>query len=145
MRQSKFSDATHYFSTVTTISTAFLSEMNKSLCTVLVKICSSISDPLLLSPLLKCTITSLCSHPLFGVQKHSASVNECQWVQFFSAQRNLLTHFFSIHTSMSDTTLSDCLSAAICCMATTCNVIVVGRFILYCRTTTIHLQCCGPS
>ena len=26
---------------------------------------------------------SLCSHPLFHLQKHSASVNECQWLPFF--------------------------------------------------------------
>jgi len=28
-------------------------------------------------------ITSLCSHLLFGLQKRSARVNECQWVPFF--------------------------------------------------------------
>jgi len=27
--------------------------------------------------------TSLCSHPLFGLHKHSTGINECQWVQFF--------------------------------------------------------------
>ena len=26
---------------------------------------------------------SLCSHPLFGLYKRSASINECQWVPFF--------------------------------------------------------------
>ena len=29
-------------------------------------------------------INSLCSHPLFGLHKCSASINECQWVLFFS-------------------------------------------------------------
>jgi len=37
---------------------------------------------MLLSSLLKCT-TSLCSHPLFGLYKHSASTNERQWVLRF--------------------------------------------------------------
>ena len=27
--------------------------------------------------------TSLCSHPLVGLHKHSASIDECQWVSFF--------------------------------------------------------------
>ena len=27
--------------------------------------------------------TSLCSHPLLGLHKRSATVNECQWVPFF--------------------------------------------------------------
>ena len=34
-----------------------------------------------LPPLLK--NTSLCSHLLFGVHKHSASSDECQWMPFF--------------------------------------------------------------
>ena len=28
-------------------------------------------------------IAALCSHPLFGLHEHSASINECQWVHFF--------------------------------------------------------------
>ena len=49
---------------------------------------------------------SLCSHPLFGLYKHSESVSECQWVQLLPAWRNSVTHLCFIHTSTSDTILS---------------------------------------
>jgi len=39
-------------------------------------------------PVLKCgTHPSLCSHPLLGLQKHSAGVGEWQWVPFFFVSR----------------------------------------------------------
>ena len=85
--------------------------------------------------------TSVCTHSLFGLQKHSASINECQWVQFFYTWRNSVTHLGFIHTSVSDTTLSVCPSATICHMATTCKGVLVGRFSLYCCTTSIHFWC----
>ena len=37
---------------------------------------------------------------------------------------------------MSDAILSDCLSAAICHTATTCNGMLVGMFNLYCLSTS---------
>jgi len=37
---------------------------------------------------------SVCSHLLFGLCKHSASINECQWVQFFPHER-IQWHTFS--------------------------------------------------
>jgi len=56
--------------------------INKSLHAVLVKIC--ITGGNVLSSLLKySTTTSLCSHPLFGLHKHSASIDQCQWRPFF--------------------------------------------------------------
>ena len=125
---------------------AFLSEMKKSLHAMLVKICASRNDPLSLSPLLKCTTTaSLCSHPLLGLQKCSASVNECQWVQFFSAWRKSMTCFCFIYASMSDANFSVCPSAASCHMATICNGISVGRFNLCCCITNICLWCYGTT
>jgi len=73
---------TLFFSIVTIISCVFLPAMTKSLHASLVTICTSRGDPLL--PLLKhITHPSLCSHPLFGLQKHSASVGEYQQMQFF--------------------------------------------------------------
>ena len=58
--------------------------MTKSLQATSVNICASRNGLLPLLPLLKCrTTASLCSHLLFGLQKCSASVDECQWVQFF--------------------------------------------------------------
>jgi len=41
--------------------------------------------------------TSLCSHPLFGLQKCSASIDECQWVPFFP-QWGIQWHTFASYT-----------------------------------------------
>ena len=61
------------------VSCALSPVMNKSC-----MLCSSRSAPgevTHCSPLLKCiTHPSLCSHPLFGLHKHSASANGCRWV-----------------------------------------------------------------
>ena len=62
--------------------------MNKRLHAVLVKICMAIWNMACLSQRCchcgsaPCT-TFLCSCPLFGLHKRSASANECQWVPFF--------------------------------------------------------------
>ena len=123
---------TLFFNTVTTINYEFLPVM-KSLHGVLAKICRS--DPLFHS----CYDASLCSHPLFNLQKHSASINECQWENSFSAQRNKMTPHCCTHNSMSDAIWSDFPSAATCRTATIYNGILVGRLSLYCHTTNIHL------
>jgi len=57
-----------------------------------------------------------CAHIHCLVQQ---VLNEFQWEQFFSAWRNSMTHLCFICTSMSNTILSDCPSAAICNRATT--------------------------
>ena len=60
-----------------------LPAMSDILHAVPIKICTR-GDPQLLSPLLKCAPTaSLCSHPLLGLHRHSASTDECQWVPCF--------------------------------------------------------------
>ena len=59
----------------------------------------------------------------------------------FSTWRNSVTHLL---TSMSDTILSDCSSAAICHTATKCKGIPTGRFSLYCHPTNICLWHHGP-
>ena len=46
--------------------------------------------------------TSLRSHPLFGLQRHSASTDERQRVHFFSIWRNSATNLCFICTFMSD-------------------------------------------
>ena len=51
---------------------------------MLIKICTSGGELLLLLPLLKHTTHSLHSHPQFGLHKCSASVDECQWMPYFS-------------------------------------------------------------
>ena len=71
-----------FSSIVTTISSAFLPEVKKSLHAVLIKTCTSGSDPL--SPLLNAPPTaSPCLHSLFGLHKCPASLNECQRLTFF--------------------------------------------------------------
>jgi len=76
-----------FFNIVTTISYKFLRAMNKSLHAVLVKSCTAVQNMACLSQHHHCwnapPTTSLCSHPLFGLYKRSASLNECQRVQFF--------------------------------------------------------------
>jgi len=60
------------------------------------------------------------AHIHFGLHKCSASTNKCQWVPFFP-QGGIQWHTFASRahlTSMSDTFLSDCPSAAICHTAT---------------------------
>jgi len=89
-------------------------------------------------------ITSLYWHPLFGLHKCSASISEHQRVPFFSAWRNWTTHLSFVHTPMSDTILSDCPSAAICHVTTTCNGILEGStstVILPTSTSGIMDQC----
>jgi len=58
---------------------------------------------------------------------------------FFPTWRNSITHL--LHTSMSDTILSDSSSAAICCTANKYNRIPVGNFNPYCFTTNTCLWC----
>ena len=81
----------------------------------------------LLSPLLKHT-THLS---LVGLHKHSASTDECQWVPFFP-HGGIQFRPFALCTSIPDTTVWDCHSAAIYPTATKCDGICVGRFNLYC-------------
>ena len=94
-------------------------------------------------PLKRTTATSLCWYPLFGHHKCSANVDEYQWVPFLSAWRNSVALCCFTCTSMSDTTLSDCSSAASCNMATKRNGTLTGRFNPYCHTTNIHLHKIG--
>lgn len=94
------------------------------------------------SPLLKHTIrSSLCSHPLFTLHKHTACVNECQRVPSFSTWKNSMAQLCFIYTSLSGVILSDCPSAAFCCAVTKCNEKLVGSFILYSHVSNICLWC----
>ena len=77
-----------FFNIVTTISCAFSPATNNSLHAALVEIHVAAQNVAGLSrhhhhcwnaP----PITFLCTHPLFDLHKHSASVSECQWVPFF--------------------------------------------------------------
>ena len=68
-----------------------------------------------------------------NVQQALMDVSECH----FSAWRNSMTQLCLIHASISDASLSDCPSAAVCQKATTCNRILVGRFNLSTATSLI--------
>jgi len=88
---------------LSTISCVSSPAMNKSLYPALMKTCTSKGNPLsLLPPLEHTTRSSLGSHPLSGLQKHSGSVNECQWMQFFSAWRNSVAHLCFMCAFVSD-------------------------------------------
>jgi len=41
--------------------------------------------------------TSLCSHPLLGLHKRSASISECQWVRFFCMEEFNSTYLLHMH------------------------------------------------
>jgi len=73
---------TLFFSTVTNISYAFSVVMNKSLHATQKSARAEVTSchHCYNAP----PAASLCSHPLFGLQKYSAIVCECQWIQFFS-------------------------------------------------------------
>ena len=115
--------------------------MNKSLHAALIRICTSGGDHPHCCHWWNAPLTaSLCSHPLLGFHKCSASVSECHWAPFFSTWGNSVPQLCFIHTSMSAIILSDFPSAAICHTATKCNGILVGRFNLYFRATNICLR-----
>ena len=140
----KFWALKHFFSIATTTSYAFLPLMNKRLYGMLVKIHVATWN---MAHLSQCchhcwttpVTTSLFSHPLFGLHKHSESIDEGQWVQFFPHGGIQWHTFFLIRSSMLDVILSDCPSAATRHMATKYNRILVGRLSRYCRTTNICL------
>jgi len=69
---------------------------------------------MLLLPWLKHTTHHLTVLTSTVIQKHSANLDVCQWVPFFSTWRNSVTHH---STFMSGAILSLCLSAAICHIA----------------------------
>jgi hypothetical protein len=63
--------------------------------------------------------SSLCSHPLFGLRKLSASVGECQWGQFFFPHGGIQWHASASYAlPMSDAILPEYSSAALCRTAT---------------------------
>lgn len=116
----KLSVTKHCFLRVTTISYAFSPTVNKNLHATLRKICISGSDHRHHNWNAPPT-ASLYSYPLFGLHERSASVDEGQWVPFFSAWTNSGTHLCLICPSISDTILSGCPLPAICHTARTCN------------------------
>ena len=103
---------THFLNTVTTISYVFSPAMNKRLHAALVQICMVIQTVVYLSghchnaPL----NTTLCSHPLFGLQKHLVSVNGCHFFFFHMKEfrSTLLPHtlFYVRH---------HCVRLPLCC------------------------------
>ena len=94
--------------------------------------------------LLKCT--TQCLTVLTSAVWSPQTFSKHWWMcvgAIFSAWGSSLIHLCFIHTSMSDTTLSDCPSAANCHTAIKYNGILVGRFRLYSHATNICLWNCG--
>ena len=87
-----------------------------------------------------------CAHIHFlvsiNVQKTSVNANSCH---FFSTWKILFSHHCVIWISKTDISLPVCPSAAVCCTATKCKGILVGRFNLYYHTTSLCLWCLGPT
>ena len=130
------------------MSSAFSPAMDASLHDILVTICISRGDSLLLSPLLKTPLTiSLCSHPLFGLHQHSSSVNECQWVPFVP-RGGIQWHTFASYALPCQTPF--CHAAPLLPSLTQQQHVMkywqkVLSLSLYCHTTNIHLRHCGPT
>jgi len=82
--------------------------------------------------------TSGCSPPLPDLHNHSASVDECPWLNFFCMEF-FIDNQSLLKSSMSDLILSICPSAAICQMVRKGNGILVGWFNLFCHSTKVHL------
>ena len=116
----------------------FLPAVNRSLHTMLIKMCVAVWNVTCLSH--RChhcwnavPFTSLCLHPLFGLYKCFASVIECQWVQFFM-HGWIWFHIFALCSLPCQMAIvSDCPYAAICHRAAKCNGILVGGFNLCCH------------
>ena len=72
-----------------------------------------------------------------NVQQAGMSMGAIFFNFIYFAWRNSIIHLCFICSSMSETILSDCPSAAIYCTATKHNEILVGKFSFYCHTTNI--------
>ena len=117
---------TLFVSAVTTISSVFLPAKNKSLHEAFVKICSSRGTLSLFATAEMHRPLPHCAHIHCLV---SINIQQVLWMLMganFSTWKNSVSHRCSIHTSMSDTILSDCPSAAIRHTATTWNGTLVG-------------------
>jgi len=124
--KSKFSATKYYFLTVTIISYAFSpANEQEPACYTHNNLHSGGA------PLLTPTTHHHCAHIHCLVSRNvqQASVNVSGG--HFSTWRNSVTHRCFICTSMSDTGLTDCPSAAICHTATACKGMLVGRLNLY--------------
>jgi len=69
----------------------------------------------LLPQLKHITLHQLCSHPLFSLCKHSASLDECQWVPFFLHGR-IQWHTFALSLLPCQTLF--CQAVLLLCMST---------------------------
>lgn len=88
--------------------------------------------------------TTQCLTVLISTLGSTETLSKHQWMSkgaVFSTWRNMILFYCFTRTSMSDATLSDCPSDAICHMATKYNRILSGRLNVYCHTSVICLWC----
>ena len=116
------------FNIFTTISYMLLQTMIKSLHAALIKICTSIGDPLPLSPLLKCTTCCLTV-----LASTLTNISGCHFfcMEEFSGTHLLHTHFHIKHHLVRLLTLLLLVSH----MAAKFKKTFVGSLSLYCHTT----------
>jgi len=133
-----------FFSVVTTISNAFSPAMNKT-CMLSLYVSAPVGVTLCQPCWNTASTISLCSHPLFGLCKCSASIDECQWMPFFFCTEKF-SDALLFHTHFCvRIILLNCPSAAACHVPIEWNGIWLRRFNLYCHSTTIWLWCSGPA
>ena len=134
---------TLFFNIVTTVSCAFLLAMNKSLCAMIIKICLSGGDPSSVAIAVMQHLLPPCAliHCWVSINIQQVSMNVTAWK--FSAW-SAVTHLCFIRSSLSDTDVSECPSAAIWHTAIRRNGILVGRYNHYCHPN-VCLWCCGPT
>jgi len=83
-----------------------------------------------------------CSYPLFGLHRHSASIDECQWMPLF-LHGGIQWHTFSPYTLPCQTPF--CQSAPLLPSVTRAQNGIGYWFSLYCHATNICLWSCGPT
>jgi len=95
--KSKLSATKHYFSYV--VSQFVYMSWKRHSHFVMWQLCMAIQNVTCLSYYCWKTppTTSLCSHPLFDLHKHSAGIDECQWVPYF-LHGGIQLHTFASYT-----------------------------------------------
>jgi len=125
-----------FFNVITTISYAFSPAMYRSPHVALIRICTSGHDHWRCC---YCWKPPPCHHYL-TVLTSTVWFSKHHWMSmdaiFFFHVEDSMIHLCFIHTFTSDAILSHCPSAAICYMAAKYDIILSGRFNLYCHTTT---------
>ena len=137
-----FSYSTLFFNIFNTISYAFSPAMSNSLHTTLLKICTSWSDPLFLSPLLTQHSLTHCAHihHLISIRVQQVLMNLSGWNFFHIA---IQLHPFASYVLPHQMPFSQTVHLLPSVTKKQYVTILVGRFHLYCHTTDIASDIVG--